>query len=596
MGLGMFDNSFDSVITDWPVGAAKLSHDGIHPGLETGKSVEAKWAARMVCVGSLLTLLYQVVYLALDRPFLSLSNPTVLILHLINIALFGVAVILSLNVGEWMRKHWKQVAFAFSVVMIASSTYITIVTGQTQPLFIELILFLAGTGPFLSWGEGAQAMLSVCALLSFGAGIMALPNHAFDAYQVLGILIAAAIGLFTTALERRLRRARWSAEAEVQKSRETLLLQERLRLAGQLASGIAHDLNNTLNVVKLRLSIIANDELVSSRHAAGLEALERAIEDAARTIARVRDFGQNRDEHQAGPVQLAEVIGQAIDLARSSIEDRPSLDGESIQLSSDLAHDMPAVRGSAPDMRQVFLNLLLNAADAVGRHGVIEIHSEVQDDAVVVRVSDNGSGIPDQYIGRIFQPFFTTKGPRGSGLGLSTAREIMEEIGGSLSASNRSAGGAEFTLRFPLTQTRREVSAPEPIAAAARGGCRFLLIDDDVDNLSSLREILLRDGHHVDAALSGAEAIEKLRSNPRYDFILCDLGMPGMNGWEVARQVSEIAAGVHFYIVTGWGREIERQIPSSVSVSGVLSKPIDVTEIRRLAAQGCPGDSSVALG
>src|SRR5581483_2107075 len=161
-------------------------------------------------------------------------------LHLINIGLFGVAVIMTLKVGPWMRRHWKQVAFIFSSVMIASSTCITILTAQTQPLFIELTLFLAGTGPFLSWGEGAQAMLSMVALAAFGTATLALPNSIFDAYEVLGILIAAAIGLFSTALERRLRRARHQAEAEVLRGRETLLVQERLRLAGLLVSGIAH--------------------------------------------------------------------------------------------------------------------------------------------------------------------------------------------------------------------------------------------------------------------------------------------------------------------------------------------------------------------
>ncbi len=553
-------------------------------------SAEAKWAARLVCVGSLLTFLYQVVYLALDRPFLSLRDPSVLILHLVNIALFGVAVMLSLNVGPWMKQHWKQVAFAFSAIMIASSTGITIITGQTQPLFIELILFLAGTGPFLSWGEGAQAMLSVVAFVAFGATILALPGSAFDGYQVLGILIAAAIGLFSTALERRLRRARWDAEAEVLKGRETLLVQERLRLAGLLASGIAHDLNNTLNVIKLRLSMLAQDEFVTARHAAELQALERSVEDAARTVARVREFGQGSEESRDEPVQLAEIVAQAIDLARSSIEGRPSLRGESIQIFSEIPENLPAVRGSASDLRQVFLNLLLNAADAVGQPGMIRIGAELDHAAIVVRVRDNGSGIPPEYLQRVFEPFFTTKGPLGSGLGLSTAREIMESIGGSITAANR-LHGAEFTLTFPLAEAGREIS-PAQMLDGTRGGCRFLLIDDDAENVSSLQEILLRDGHQVETALSGAEAIDKLRSNPAYDFILCDLGMPGMNGWEVARQVREIAAGVHFYIVTGWGRDIERQIPSSVSVSGVLSKPIDVSEIRRLAAQGCPSNGA----
>jgi signal transduction histidine kinase len=167
---------------------------------------------------------------------------------------------MTLQPGPWMLNHWKQVVFAVSTAMIASTTAITIKTGQMQPLFIALTLFLAGTGPFLSWGEKAQALLSLVAFAAFGVAVVSLPGRAFNPYQVVGIVIAAAIGLFSTALEKRLRRARWQAEAEVLKSRETLLLQERLRLAGQLASGIAHDLNNTLNVVKLRLAALSREE------------------------------------------------------------------------------------------------------------------------------------------------------------------------------------------------------------------------------------------------------------------------------------------------------------------------------------------------
>ena len=112
------------------------------------------------------------------------------------------------------------------------------------------------------------------------------------------------------------------------KSRETLVLQERLRLAGQLASGIAHDLNNTLNVVKLRLDALAQDEAVQSRHAARLRALDRAIEDATRTVARVRELGKAREEGRGETAQLCEIIAQAIELARSSIEARSALSGD----------------------------------------------------------------------------------------------------------------------------------------------------------------------------------------------------------------------------------------------------------------------------
>jgi signal transduction histidine kinase/CheY-like chemotaxis protein len=548
----------------------------------TARAAEAKWVARLVGAGSLLTLLYQIAYLFLDHRYLSLSHPQVLILHLICIALFAAAALMTLWVGPWMRSHWKWVAFSFSSVMIASMTGVATLTGQTQPLFIALILFLAGTGPFLSWGEKTQALLSVVAFAAVGTMIMRPSGSGFSPYDFVGILIAAAIGLFSTALERRLRRARWQAEEEMLKGRETLLLQERMRLAGQLASGIAHDLNNTLNVVKLRLDALAQDDAVKSRHAARLRALDHAIEDAAQTVARVRELGKTREENFSEPVQLSEIIAQAIELASSSIEGRSSLHGASIKITAKVPDQLPAVKGPAPNLRQVFLNLLLNASDAIQPRGEITIESSVDDDSVVVRVADDGPGIAAEHIERVFEPFFTTKGPHGAGLGLSTTRTIMDGIGGSICAANQPGGGAMFVLRFPFASPAAAESRSQPVTEAPRG-CRFLLVDDDAENLDSLAENLVRRGHRVDGASSGAQALEKLRSGAAYDVILCDLGMPGMSGWEVARLAREIAGDAKFYIVTGWGREIEREIPASVSVSGVLSKPIDLNEIARIA-------------
>jgi signal transduction histidine kinase/CheY-like chemotaxis protein len=566
------------------------------------RAAEAKWAARLVGAGALLTLQYEIAYLLLNHRYLSLRHPAVLMLHLICIALYAVAALMTLKVGPWMRSHWKGVCFSFSTALIASMTAITIRTGQTEPLFIALILFLAGTGPFLSWGERAQTLLTLVAFAAVGAAI-GLSGGKFSPFEILGILIAAAIGLFSTALERRLRRARRRAEEEVLKGRETLVLQERLRLAGQLASGIAHDLNNTLNVVKLRLDALAQDEAVQSRHAARLRALDRAIEDATRTVARVRELGKARREGSTEIAQLSEIIAQAIELARSSIEARSSLSGASISITSRLPADLPPVIGPASDLRQVFLNLLLNAGDAIQPRGQIIIESGVDDGAVVVRVSDDGPGIAAEHMERVFEPFFTTKGPHGSGLGLSTARAIMDSIGGTICAANQPGRGAMFVLRFPFATVAEHQPNEQSVAQAP--ACRFLLVDDDAENLDSLKENLERRGHAVSTAQSGTEAIAMLSADPAYDIILCDLSMPGMNGWEVARQAREIAAAANFYIVTGWGREIERQIPPSLVVSGILSKPIDLNEIGRIAglaharaphASGVAGTAGASTG
>jgi len=423
----------------------------------------------------------------------------------------------------------------------------------------------------------------------FAGGIKAITAVASVATAVLTLfVIPKALALRSPAelenLNRQLNdeiRERRLAEAEVIRSREALVRQERIRVAGQLTSGIAHDLNNTLNVVKLRLNIIGHDSAVGTSHGKSLQAIERAINDAARTVARVQELAKSRlpQDHEA--VALDTIIAQAIDLARTSIEGSSSLRGRRVVIKSRMPVPLPPVKGQASDLRQVFLNLLLNASDAI-REGKIEIEAAVEDNYVVVRVLDEGTGIPPEQLDQVFEPFFTTKGPRGTGLGLSITREIIEGLGGTISAANRPAGGAVFALRFPIA------SATAPPLPVHRDGviprCRFLLIDDDQENLDALKELLLVAGHEVDTANSGAGALEKINSGASYDIILCDLGMPGLNGWETAQKVLELCPNQRFYLVTGWGQQLDPATAPLVPISGVLSKPIDPAAIDRIIA------------
>jgi signal transduction histidine kinase/ActR/RegA family two-component response regulator len=542
---------------------------------------EAKWAARLVGAGSLLTLVYETAFLVLDRRFLSLSDPSVLIFHSVNIALFLLAVFMVARVGPWMRRHWKTVAFSFSSLMIVSSACIAVKTGENEPLALALILFLAGTGPFLCWGEKIQGLLSLIAISSFAVVSRILPARV-DWYQWLGVLIGAAIGLFSTALERRQRRAKRRAEESLLKSREMLVAQERMRIAGQLAAGIAHDLNNTLNVIQLRFALVVQDEEVVAKHGVRLEAISRAIEDAAQTVARVRELGMRRVAGRSEVVQLAEIVGQAIDLTTTSIEGRYLINGKAIRIASCLQPGLPQVRGPASELRQVFLNLLLNASDAMPQGGTIRIDSEVERDTVTVRICDQGTGIAPQDLERIFEPFFTTKGPRGTGLGLSLARKVMETIGGSIAATNQPAGdGAVFTLKFPIARPLNSgIQSHEHATCSYRH--LFLIVDDDAENLDALREVLISSGHSVDTARSGAEALEKLRLRSDYDVVLCDSNMPGANGWDVARQSSEFASTPEFFIITGWDAQARPAFPPDSRVSAILSKPIGLEDIDRI--------------
>jgi signal transduction histidine kinase/ActR/RegA family two-component response regulator len=542
---------------------------------------EAKWAARLVGAGSLLTLIYETAFLVLDRRFLSLSDPPVLAFHSINIALFLLAVFMVARVGPWMRRHWKTVAFSFSSLMIVSSACIAVETGENEPLALALILFLAGTGPFLCWGEKIQGVLSFVAIASFAVVSRILPSRV-DWYQWLGVLIGAAIGLFSTALQRRQRRAQRRAEENLLKSREMLVEQERMRIAGQLAAGIAHDLNNTLNVIQLRFALVIQDQEVVAKHGVRLEAINRAIEDAAQTVARVRELGMRRVAGRNEAVQLAEIVGQAIDLTTTSIEGRYLICGKAIRIVSCLETALPKVKGPASELRQVFLNLLLNASDAMPQGGTIRVESEVEQDTVTVRICDQGTGIAPQNLERIFEPFFTTKGPDGTGLGLSLARKVMETIGGSIIATNQATGdGAVFALKFPIARlSNTGIQAHEP--AKCSYCYEFLIVDDDVESLDALKEVLISGGHSVDTAMSGAEALEKLRLRSDYDVVLCDLNMPGTSGSDVARRASEFASTPEFFIVTGWDAQARSAFPPNSGISAILTKPIDLADIDRI--------------
>lgn len=561
----------------------------------SGPSDESKWAARLVGAGCFLTLIYELAYLVFDHNSLWIRRGWPLFLHSLNIALYLVALILTLRVGPWMRRHWKAVAFSFSSVLILSSMGLAIVTAEAEPFFVALVLFLAGTGPFLSWGEQTQGMLSLVAIMAFTIAATQLPHALSDPYQWLGILIAAAIGLFSTALERRLHRARRRAEDDALKSREILVSQERIRLAGELASGIAHDLNNTLNVIKLRLAAILTHDDLSPKHEVPLRSIERAVEDAALTVARVRELGREREQNRTETSEVSEVIEEVIDLVRTTVEGKSSFDGMPIRIEAQVAERLPKVKGSPSELRQVFLNLLLNAYEAVHQGGAIAIHAFLRGNVVVVTVSDDGPGIPAEQLERIFDPFFTTKGPGGTGLGLSIVKNIMESLGGRITASNSSPGGATFGLEFPVAGYPADENTTHA-SAPFTGHCFFLLVDDDLRNLEALKEVLLLRGHHADTARSGPEAIEKIEATSPYDIVLCDLAMPGMNGWEVARVALGREPKLNFYIVTGWGEQLESAIPPDLPVRGVLSKPIDLNALEHIIEQviGSPGPMPLA--
>ena len=380
--------------------------------------------------------------------------------------------------------------------------------------------------------------------------------------------------------------ARVQAEEELRRNRESMLNQERLKAVGELASGIAHDLNNSLNALRLNVELMRDDSTLTPEQSARSAWLSRIVNDSASTIGRLQDFARRRHDRPVQAVDLKAVVSQSVEMARSTLEERGSLLGRSSRVEANLP-DLPPILGEPAELRQIFLNLLLNAQDAMPEGGAICIGATVGKEAVVVTVEDEGQGIPEKFMGRIFDPFFTTKGERGTGLGLSIAYGAMARLGGSIAAANRAGGGAIFTLRFPVAPAISRGAAPG--LAQKVPPRRVMVIDDDPDNLEAFSALFESKGHSVRAANSGPGALKELmREQCPVDVVFCDLGMPGLTGWEIARQVRSLAEPPVFYLVTGWAQEIRADDPRRGWVDEVVAKPVEPHLLDRLLARVAP--------
>jgi signal transduction histidine kinase/ActR/RegA family two-component response regulator len=377
---------------------------------------------------------------------------------------------------------------------------------------------------------------------------------------------------------------------------EKMRREERLQAVGVVVSGVAHDLNHALNVIALRLARLQQDPALASVHSY-LESLERVADDAAATVARLQDLARRRREAPTVSLELTRAIDAAVEAVRSEIEQtyligekpvgRPAIDGTPprapVRIEAELPR-LPPVRGSATEVSHVFLDLILTARDAMPQGGVVRVAAHAEGDHAVATVEDEGPGVPEKHLLRVFDPFFTLSASRDTGMGLSLAAEVVDRLGGSISVGNRAQGGTIYTLTFPFA---RAEAAPPPRSAAPRTAraLRVLLVDDEVDNLEVLREVLSADGHLVSCAQSGRAALDLLRDEGEFDLVLCDVGMPGMSGWQLVREAKQLKPDLCIYMLTGWAREIAAEDPHQTLVRGVLGKPLDLDRLRWLLAE-----------
>jgi len=388
---------------------------------------------------------------------------------------------------------------------------------------------------------------------------------------------------------------------DLRQTQQVVMQQERLRALGQMASGIAHDINNAISPAALYAeSLLAREPNLSERARTYLETIQRAIEDVSHTVARMREFYRPQ-EMQPGftSVDLNRMLEQVIELSRVRWSDMPLQRGDVIELNMQLDAGLPGIRGSESEIREALTNLVFNAIDAMPDGGTLTVRSfrcdtlpaTIGQDArrVAIEVSDTGIGMDEATRQRCLEPFFTTKGERGTGLGLAMVYGVAKRHGAEIEID--SAKGAGTTVRLLFSAAAAQDSAAAGVTYAPPHNLSLLVIDDDPLLLKSLRDILESDGHRVNAVNGGRAGIEAfhaaLAGGAPYSAVITDLGMPTVDGRKVAREVKAASPLTPVIMLTGWGQRLvaDGEVPAHVDC--MLNKPPKLADLRLALAQHC---------
>ena len=384
---------------------------------------------------------------------------------------------------------------------------------------------------------------------------------------------------------------------DLRQSQQTVLQQERLRALGQMASGIAHDINNAISPVALYTeNLLEHERNLSERGREHLATIARAIDDVAATVTHMREFYRQREPQLVLlPVQLNALIPQVIELTRARWSDMPLQRGVVIKVETELAPDLPNMMGVESEVREALTNLIFNAVDAMPDGGALVVRTRAnaaRDRGLryaSVEVIDSGTGMDDETRRRCLEPFYTTKGERGTGLGLAMVYGMTQRHGADIEIESLVGRGTTVRLRFPVPAARAEATVAPTSPEVPTSRLRILLVDDDPLMLKSLREALELDGHAVVAASGGQAGIDAFVSadgnGAVFDAVITDLGMPYVDGRKVASSIKSVASNTPVILLTGWGQRLtaEGEVPPHVDL--VLNKPPKMREVRAALAQ-----------
>ena len=370
---------------------------------------------------------------------------------------------------------------------------------------------------------------------------------------------------------------------EQKQERDRAARADKLRALGQLASGVAHDFNNSLAAIlgraQLILRRVQDEELIRS-----LGIIVTAAEDAAATVRRIQTFARKSLGVEQELLELRSLLRDAIEITRTRWENEARAAGLNIEVSLS-AEDELFVLGNASELREVFVNLIVNAVDAMPNGGTLNICCLRNGNRLRLRFADTGTGMKDDVREKIFEPFYTTKGVHGTGLGLAVSYGIIERHDGLITVESELGKGTTFHVDLPVAESFETTQSKAPTIEHLES-LSILVIDDEPFVRETLGDMLADLKHRVVTVDSGRAGVERI-SAQRFDVVFTDLAMPEMDGWETAREIRKRRPGLPVVLVTGYGATAQPPSGELDLVAGIIGKPFDFDQVTATLVRVC---------
>ena len=371
--------------------------------------------------------------------------------------------------------------------------------------------------------------------------------------------------------------------AERKKIEETLIQSEKLKSLGTITAGISHEFNNILNIISGNVQLLQMDYKDHSNLMDRLSIISKSIDNGASITDRMREFTHGDvDTMDFVSADINKLLTQSVEFIMPRWRNMAQAGGINYNMDMEgTKKEVPSILCNPLEIKDVFINIISNALDAMPDGGRISFRTWSKGDTVFVSITDTGRGMSEDLKKNVFDPFFTTKRPEGTGLGMSTSYSKVVRHGGKIEVDSEEGKGSTFTLQFPTTiETASPITTPKPELETKDKKLSILVVDDEEDICNMLDEFLTRSGHKVKAAYSGAGAIALVKRE-RFDLVLCDLAMPDVFGYDVIKFINKLEKRPKIGIITGWGGTLKPMNDEEFKVDFIIRKSFELLELTK---------------